>query len=318
MTYLFIIIVSFMIVYLITPSIRYLALKFYAIETKNHRKIHTKKVITKLGGVAIYLGFLGGLSSIFFFDPILLRTYFSQIVGLCFCSTLILLLGIYDDFQGSNASTKLIVQTVVSCLLIKVGFRLESIFIPGIGNWPLGPLSVPFTIFWLVGVINAVNLIDGLDGLAAGVVAIGVLFLGLQGFLLGQKFVVFVALAVLGGSLAFLKYNFYPAKIFMGDSGSLFLGFVVGSISIYGAPGGRAGSPYFLLAIFVLFLPILDTILAIIRRVSRRKPIFSSDSSHIHHYCLKKGLTQIQAVVCFYVVTFILGLVCICFPFMRH
>ena len=114
------------------------------------------------------------------------------------------------------------------------------------------------------------------------------------------------------------KYNFYPAKIFMGDSGSLFLGFIVGSISIYGAPGGKAGSPYFLLAIFVLFLPILDTILAIIRRVLRRKPIFSSDSSHIHHYCLKKGLTQVQTVVCFYVVTFILGLIYMCFPLMRY
>lgn len=308
MIYLFILTISFITVFLATPPIRSLALKLYVVDRKNHRKIH-KKVITKLGGLAISLGFLSGLIVIGVFNPYFFRAYTTQISGLIVCSTLILMLGIYDDFQGSNALTKFTVQIIVSLLLIKIGFRLERVFIPGLIDISLGKLGRPLTLLWLVGITNAINLIDGLDGLAAGIIAIASLFLCLCGFLVNESFVVYISLALLGASLGFLNYNFYPAKIFMGDSGSLFLGFVIGCLGVYCFQAQGLGNLIFVPTVLVLLLPILDATLAIARRIIRRKHIFRGDFSHIHHYYIKLGFSQAHVAIRFYIITFFLGVV---------
>ena len=154
---------------------------------------------------------------------------------------------------------------------------------------------------------HAINLIDGLDGLASGIVAITSFFFCLYGAFFNNKFVIFISLALLGANLAFLKYNFYPAKIFMGDTGSLFLGYVIASLAIHRGNPQNLDSPFFIPALILLSLPLMDTALAILRRVSRGQHIFRGDFSHIHHYYIKMGFTQPQVVERFCFITFCLG-----------
>lgn len=311
MIYFFIVSVSFIIVFLTTPTIRYLGLKLSAVDKKNHRKIHTKIVVSKFGGIAIYMGFWAGVIIFAIYDFGDFKSHVFKTAGLMGCTTLMLFLGVYDDLQGSNAQIKFVVQTIIALLLIKVGFIIERIVLPGFLDIPLGVLSVPVTVLWFVGITNAINLIDGLDGLAAGIVSIISLFFCLYGLVLGEKFMSVIALALFGSTFAFLRYNFYPAKIFMGDSGSLFLGCLVASFGTVTAKNGMSNL-FFIPAILVLFLPILDTFIAIVRRLLRRQHIFLSDACHIHHYYLKKGFTQIQTVLGFYVCTSLLGLIALC------
>lgn len=307
MNYFFIVAVSFIIVFLITPSIRYLALKFYVIDKVNKRKIH-KKIVTKLGGLAIYLGFLGGLFCIIILDPGFFRIYYSAILGLLIGATLVLILGIYDDFQGSSALLKFIIQIIISLLLIKTGFLLKGISIPGLINIEFSVFSIPLTLLWLVGIINAVNLIDGLDGLAAGVIGIVLSFISIFGLILKDNFIIYVSLALAGACFAFLRYNFHPAKIFMGDTGSLLLGLIVACLSIY-QPFSNVNNPYFVFIAILLFLPIIDTTFAMVRRTLRKKSIFSGDASHIHHYFIKRGFNQVQTTMRFYLATLLLGVI---------
>ncbi|MBP7087950.1 MAG: undecaprenyl/decaprenyl-phosphate alpha-N-acetylglucosaminyl 1-phosphate transferase [Candidatus Omnitrophica bacterium] len=308
MIYFFICSISFIIVYLITPNIRYAGIRFSAFDKKGERKIH-KKVITKLGGLAVYLGFLGGVLSAFIFDLDFLRMHILQISGLFIGSFLMLLLGMYDDFQGSSANIKLTIQIIIALLVVKLGFRLERIAIPGLPIINLGMWSVPVTLLWVVGITNAINLIDGLDGLATGITAIVVYFFCLYAIILQDQFAIYVALALLGASLAFLKYNFYPAKIFLGDTGSLFMGFVVANLAIHPFRTTVVNNLFFPCAVIVLFLPIVDTSLAVVRRILRRQHIFKGDFSHIHHYYIKLGFNQPQAVKRLYAITFYLGII---------
>lgn len=308
MIYFFIFAISFITVYLVTPDIRYAALKLSVIDKRNHRKIHSK-VVTNLGGLAVYLGMLGGLAVVAIFDPLFCKMHVSQIGGFLVCTTLILILGIYDDIQGSGALIKFFVQIVIALLLLKIGFRLERITVPGFIDLSLGGLSAPATVLWLVGITNAVNLIDGLDGLATGIAAIASAFFCVYGFFLKENLLIYFSLSLIGATAAFLRYNFYPAKIFLGDTGSLFLGFAIGAIAIYNPGFERPDNPLFLPTVLIMALPILDTIFAIIRRLLKKQNIFRGDSSHIHHYCLKRGLSQAQVAVRFYLITFFLGII---------
>jgi len=307
MNYFFIVAVSFIIVLLVTPNIRFFALKFYAIDKKNGRKIH-KKIVTKLGGLAIYLGFLGALFTVFFLDTHFFRSSYFLMSGLLIASGLTLVLGVYDDFQGSGVILKLIIQTIISLIIIKTGFIIRGIFIPGLINFEFGMFSIPLTLLWLIGIINAINLLDGLDGLAAGVIAIASSFFFIFGLILKDSFTIYISLAITGACFSFLRHNFYPAKIFMGDTGSLFLGSIVACLAIY-QPPSHSNNPYLIPAVILLFLPILDTIFAVIRRFFRKQNIFSGDSSHIHHYFLKRGFSQVKTVGIYYLATFVLGII---------
>jgi UDP-GlcNAc:undecaprenyl-phosphate GlcNAc-1-phosphate transferase len=305
MNYFFIIAISFCIVFLLTPSIRFVALRFSVIDKRNHRKIHNK-LIAKMGGLAIYLGFLGGIGTIALLDSFILKSNFSLIASLMMGSTLILFLGIYDDFQGSGALLKLLVQLIISMLMIKAGFLFKGFYISGIIDISFGNFSIPMTLLWLVGITNAVNLIDGLDGLASGVIGIALIFIALYGLLFQDIFISYIALALAGATLAFLKYNFFPAKIFMGDTGSLFLGFIVACLGIYRSNAQDHNLYFFPISILLLF-PICDSTFAIIRRLKNKKNIFQGDKSHMHHYLIKHGFSQSQAVKIFYFVTIALG-----------
>jgi UDP-GlcNAc:undecaprenyl-phosphate GlcNAc-1-phosphate transferase len=219
-----------------------------------------------------------------------------------------LILGIYDDFQEGKALVKLAIQIVISLLVVSSGYVIVNISVPGLSSFELGVFGVPVTLLWLVGITNAINFTDGLDGLAAGVAGIALLFIAGFGLLLHDGFIACVSLTLSAACLGFLKYNFYPAKIFMGDTGSLFLGFTVACLGVY-RPPLHPGNPYFVPMAVIFFLPILDTVLAVVRRSLKGRSIFSGDFSHIHHYFMRNKTDQSQTVSKFYLMTFMLGVI---------
>lgn len=305
--------VAFIIAFLVTPAIRYMALKFYVIDKRNKRKIHNK-VITKLGGIAIFAAYSITIAAAYLLEYSVLRTEFILLGTMYVGSVIVLILGIYDDVRGTNALIKIVTQVIAASLLIRTGLVVSVIDTP-FGSIDLGVFSVPFTILFTVTVTNAINLIDGLDGLASGVVAIVALGLACIGvFVIHDPIVSIMSIAIAGACLGFLRYNFYPAKIFMGDTGSLFLGFLLATIVLKANVMEGVGNMFLLYAL-LLGVPIFDTCFALIRRISSLKHPFKADKSHVHHWLLKKGYSQVKAVSMLYTATFVLCLIVLIFSF---
>ena len=284
--------------YIVTPGVISLAIKMGAMDAPDPRKVH-KKPIPRLGGIGIYLAFM--VAVLFTVDMT------NEMIGLLLGGTVIAAVGIIDDFKNLPAKVKLLGQILAACILVAFDIRIDFISDPFGDFFYLEYLAVPATIFWIVGLTNTVNLIDGLDGLAAGVSMIAaatILLVALQqGFIL----VAVLTAALAGSALGFLHYNFNPAKIFMGDTGSMFLGFMLAGISIIGAVKSAA-TIALIVPILALGLPILDTAFAIVRRYRGGVPIFKPDRGHLHHRLLDLGFTQRQAVLLMYVISGALGL----------
>jgi len=292
---------------LLTPVVKTFALKIGALDSPAQRKIHISPV-PRLGGLAIYLGFM--LASILGLGlavtlgmKINLLSFSAIIAG----ATVLLAVGIIDDLKGLSALQKLIIQILAASLAIWGGVQITFISNPFNGLFFLGILSIPATLFWIVGITNTINLIDGLDGLAAGITAIAAFTLFVVALRTHQIGAAILLSALAGAALGFLKFNFNPASIFLGDSGSLFLGFILATISIIGV----LKSTIFIalvIPILILGIPIFDTTSAIIRRVKAKRPIFTADLGHIHHHLIKEGFTQRQAVLSIYFICTFLSL----------
>ena len=285
---------------LATPLAIYVARKLNVVDIPNERKVHTV-AIPRMGGVAIYGAFvLGALA---------LGLYTRQVAALLVASSIVMLVGWVDDVRGISPKIKLLGQVVASLVLIKGGFFVQFItnpFTDG-GLISLGVFTIPVTILWLTGISNAVNLIDGLDGLSAGVSAVAALTMTIVCFVQGQVQTAALAAVLAAAAFGFLRYNFYPARTFMGDCGSLFLGFVLGALAIMGLSKGAT-----IVSIFIPFIimgiPIFDTFFAIIRRIFLHKPIFEADKGHLHHSLLSLGLSHRQTVLSIYAVSAVMGL----------
>ncbi|BBB91508.1 MAG TPA: MraY family glycosyltransferase [Methylomusa anaerophila] len=283
--------------YLITPHVKDLAIKAGALDAPDARKVH-KTPIPRMGGLAIYFGFvLAVLSSMH---------VSREICGLLLGGTVILAVGIIDDLKQLSAKVKLLGQITAAGILVLFNIRIDWITNPFGDMLYVDYLSVPLTILWVVGLTNTVNLIDGLDGLAAGVstiASITILLVALE-----QNFwtVAILTAALAGSALGFLQHNFNPAKIFMGDTGSMFLGYILAAVSILGAVKS-ATTIALVVPIVALGLPIMDTAFAIIRRYTSGRPIFKPDKGHLHHRLLAMGLSQKQAVLLMYVISSCLG-----------
>ncbi|NQT32499.1 MAG: undecaprenyl/decaprenyl-phosphate alpha-N-acetylglucosaminyl 1-phosphate transferase [Candidatus Omnitrophica bacterium] len=307
MTYFLVFAIACGITFLITPTIRYVGLKFSVIDKKNTRKIHTK-IVTRFGGLGIYIGFIFALLTLFTVRFGFGNLEFTSLWAIVMASTMILILGMYDDARGADAKVKFFVQILAAVLLINSGFLVKVISIPWGGALHLGIFSIPVTILWLVGVTNAINLIDGLDGLAAGIVFICSLGLFCKFLMFGAFLPAFFAVALAGACLGFLKYNFFPAKIFMGDTGSMFLGFSIAALAIW--TGYKTTTAIILLVpIIALGIPILDTFLALVRRITRKQSPFHADKEHLHHILLKKKFTEKQVVYIFWAITLFLNII---------
>ena len=295
---------------LATPIVKRIAEKIGAIDVpKDNRRMH-KKPIPRMGGLAIFLGFM---VSFFVFGGKLDRSTISILIG----ATVIVILGIFDDKYALGAKLKLVVQIAAACIVVFYGGcridRLTNPFGSSIyANWDLGVFSYPLTIIWIVAITNAVNFIDGLDGLACGVSCITSANLLMIALILVTKDATMVPMAIAmaaltGACLGFVPYNFNPAKIFMGDTGSTFLGFVLATISIQGLFKFYTMIS-FAVPFLLLGLPIFDICFAIIRRVAHGQNPMEADRGHFHHRLIDMGFSQKQSVAIAYVLTGILGL----------
>jgi UDP-GlcNAc:undecaprenyl-phosphate/decaprenyl-phosphate GlcNAc-1-phosphate transferase len=302
-------IVACLVAALLTPWVRRFALRHRLFDDHvSSRKVHGRP-IPRLGGLAIATGFYVPLLALLIENTGVGQIFYAssrKAIAFLAGGVAILVLGIYDDIRGSGAVTKLVAQFSIAGALYFAGFRIDQISLPFVHALPLGPLSFVFTLLWIVGVINAMNLIDGLDGLAAGVGLFGVATAFVLAATRGDP-IMMLFMAALGGSLlGFLIYNFNPASIFMGDTGAMFLGYVLGVGAVQTSQKSST-TVAILIPMVALGVPITDTLLAMIRRALNGRPMFSADRSHIHHKLLDLGLTQRQAVMILYGVSLLLG-----------
>ncbi len=302
--YLIIFLCSALVALAVTPLIRRAAIRLSALDRPDRRKIHATPM-PLLGGVALAAGLVAGCILAYVAPGS--RSVDSPLLGLGIGALLMVGLGLYDDRYGADAKVKLSVQAIAALVVITSGSRIDILTNPLGGHWNLGLLSVPLSILWIVGITNALNLIDGLDGLATGIGLIASLTLFVAAFPDPTCFVPIVAIALAGSCLGFLRYNFPPARIFLGDAGSLLIGFV---IAVTGMQASLKGATAITLAVplVAVGVPVVDTLLAILRRSLRRKHLFKADREHLHHRLLGIGLSQRQTVVVMYWVAIFLAL----------
>jgi UDP-GlcNAc:undecaprenyl-phosphate GlcNAc-1-phosphate transferase len=294
---------SLLLSFLLTPFVRRKAIEWGAIDLPdNGRRIHLRPT-PRLGGVAIYLSFiltllavplLGNLVSTSF------RENLPRLTALLIPATLIFFFGIYDDFKGTTATQKIIAQIAAAGIIYALGLRIDSLSSPFGGTWQLPALlSFPLTALWIVIVTNAFNLIDGIDGLAAGASVFALLSILIFSIAQGNPEISLIAVVLVGAVIGFLRFNFNPATIFLGDSGSLFLGFMAAALSL---AGSQKGSTIIAIAIpLVSFgLPVVEAGLSLVRRFLGGDSLLAGDGGHIHHMLLRRGLTQRQAVILLY------------------
>lgn len=298
--------VAMAFVIILTPAVIKLAISTGAVDKPDARKVH-KVPIPRIGGLGIYVSFMIAVF-VAVVSSNLDGESLREIVGLLLSASFIVALGLVDDYKNLPAKLKLLGQ-ILAAVIFVIGFdvKIDVITNPFGDYIYLDWIAVPATIFWLVGLTNTVNLIDGLDGLAAGVSAIAAITILLVALKQNFFLVSILTAALAGGAIGFLFYNSHPAKIFMGDSGSMFLGFMLAGISVIGAFKSTA-TIALIVPILALGLPILDTTFAIVRRYRGGRPIFQPDKGHLHHRLLSLGFTHRQAVLLMYVISAMLGL----------
>ena len=282
----------------ITPVIKMIAKHVGAMDIPNERKVH-KVPMPRLGGLSIFFGFLLGYM-LFGEQSIVMNS-------ILIASFVVILIGVFDDIKPLKASVKFIGQLVAACIIVFYGnIILRDVSAFGI-YIDFGYFSIPFTIFFILGCINCMNLIDGLDGLAAGISSIYFATVGIIAIMQGKFGLDFLlTFIMLGSTLGFLVHNFNPATIFMGDSGSMFLGLIISVIALLGFKNVTMTS--LIIPLLLLAIPILDTIFAIIRRTLKGEKISTPDKYHIHHQLLKRNLSQRQTVLAIYVINILFAI----------
>lgn len=289
MKYLEVGVIAFIVSYILTPYMAHVGKKQNMLDMPGHRKIH-EEAIPNLGGIVIFFGFLLSLLFVVQIE--------GQVKALLIGGVIILLLGVVDDIMDLSPKHKFIIQMVPALLVVIYNSDLINSFIVNqLKSFDLlGYLLYPILIFWIVGVTNSINIIDGLDGLACGVSFIVLVTFVILGLRQNLEALSLVSIALAGSLLAFLRFNFYPAKIFLGDSGSTFTGFILASIgALWVLNDGNA--LFIFIPIIILALPIFDTMFAIWRRYRGHHPIFQADKGHLHHRLLARGISHKNVVL---------------------
>lgn len=303
--YAFVLVVAAVATLVLTPIVRRISLHFGLVDTPDSRKVHTA-AISRLGGVAMFLGFViavgvEALGELYFGWGRALFQSGQQVVGVLLGACVIFAVGLVDDLRTLKPGPKFLGQLVAAGVVIGLGLRIEFLGNPlGGGLIALGLAGLPITLIYIVGFTNVINLIDGLDGLAAGVSAIAALSFLVLAIQSNQLDAAALAAAVIGVCLGFLRYNFHPASIFMGDSGAMFLGFILATISLLGVMKSVAAITL-VVPLLIIGVPIFDTASAIVRRLRHKRPIQEADRGHIHHRLLGRGFDQRQTVLIIYV-----------------
>jgi UDP-GlcNAc:undecaprenyl-phosphate GlcNAc-1-phosphate transferase len=310
--------VSALIVLLSTPIIRKIGLNSGRVDQPGDRKIHQRPMV-RLGGVSIFLGTLIALLIVWGFGGFLDASGQSlnphdeyQIWGVTIGGLAFFLIGLADDLFSLSPFVRLLLQTIVASLAWWAGVRIEFLSIPTIGMVDLHLLGLPITVTWLVGMANAINWIDGLDGLAAGVSGISAVVMLIVSLFMKQPAAALIAAALAGGSLGFLRYNFNPAQIFMGDGGAYFMGFTLAGVGVIGLVKITAVTSV-LLPYLILAVPILDMSAVILDRLRSGKSPFIADKRHLHHRLLDAGLSHRLTVFFIYSLTLWVGTLALAF-----
>lgn len=296
---------AFMLAFALTPLIRRLAIRLGAMDHPGGRKKHGH-AMPLLGGVAVYLAFWITAALILYYMP-----GGEKLHGLFWGSSLILALGLYDDIKGLSYKVKFAGQFVAALILLAYNIRIEFITVPFQDMIFLGVFVIPLTLLWVVGVTNAVNLADGVDGLATGITVIAAAIMCALTFS-DFPLIALLALALAGAALGFLPHNFAPARIFLGDTGSLFLGFMLAAFSILSVTK-QATFTTLVIPILILGLPISDTFYVMFRRLRNRRPIFQADNGHIHHRLLAMGFGPRRTVMILYFISIYFGAAALAF-----
>ncbi|EIT86930.1 glycosyl transferase family protein [Fictibacillus macauensis ZFHKF-1] len=297
-------IVSFTIAAAVMPLIIKLAIKLKATDQPNHRKVHVKPM-PRWGGLGIFIGVIAG----YFASGL----YEMHLNGIIIGAVIIIALGLIDDRFELSAKVKLVGQIIAAVVVASTGLKMDLLTIPFIDTFHLDPWAAYIaTIFWIIAITNAINLIDGLDGLAAGVSVIVTITIAIMAGVNGNMMILTLALIVAASTLGFLLFNFNPAKIFMGDAGSMFLGYSISILSLLGLYKSVTLFS-FVVPIIILGVPVFDTSFAIIRRMANKKPISAPDKGHLHHRLINLGMSHRKTVLVIYALSIIFSVAAIVF-----
>ncbi|MBB4823574.1 UDP-GlcNAc:undecaprenyl-phosphate GlcNAc-1-phosphate transferase [Sporosarcina luteola] len=292
---------------ILTPLVIKFAFRIGAVDRPNYRKVHTT-IMPRIGGLAIFGAFMIGYLILRPEDPG--ATY--NTVGIIVGAFLIIATGFLDDMLEITAKAKLVGQLAAALVVVMWGgLQIEFVNLPFFGQLDFGYFSIPITIIWIIGITNAINLIDGLDGLAAGVSTIALISITVMAVIMGDVYVIATASLLAASSLGFLFFNFHPAKIFMGDTGALFLGYMISVLAMLGFKNVTVVS--LIIPIIMLGVPISDTFFAIVRRVRMKQSITSPDKSHLHHCLQNAGFSHRQTVLIIYGLAILFGVAAVLF-----
>lgn len=300
----------------LTPIVRRLSERMgWLDEPRDDRRLHQRGV-PRLGGVSIFASVLIALVTLIFLDNLVRQSLVTNKTRLLITfvpAMLIFIFGLYDDLRGSSARLKFIAQGLAGAFFYVLGGRIDGLSVPLIGTVELHPaLGFVVTVVWVVGITNAFNLIDGLDGLAAGAGLFASIVMLVVSLLLGNQLVTVISLAMAGALIGFLRYNFNPASIFLGDSGSLFIGFTLASLSVQGTQ--KASTVVAVTIPLLAFgVPVIDTGFTMARRLISGRPLFKGDREHIHHMLLARGWSQRRVALALYGVCALFGLLAMFF-----
>ena len=315
-TYLTLFLISLFSSLFVTPVVRRLAQRYGWLDVpKDDRRVHALP-IPRLGGVAVFGSVMLALLLLPLLDNLVtqqLSEHRQAVIAVLASSTLVFLFGVYDDLSGASAKWKFLAQGTAAVLLYALGGRVEALTVPFVGSFTLPPVvGFALTLVWVVGISNAFNLIDGLDGLATGASLFAALVMLGVSLANGRTLVTVISIALVGALIGFLRYNFNPASIFLGDSGSLFIGFLLAALSVTGT---QKASTVVAVAIplMAFALPVIDTGFALARRFISGKPLFEGDREHIHHKLLERGWSQRRVAFALYGVCALCGLLALLF-----
>ncbi len=309
--------VAALVVLVLTPIMASLAKGVGILDRPSERKVH-KEPVPRLGGVAIFLGVGISIFSIFLYGTALGKLLPWDTPRLCLWlgATLAFGLGLLDDVKRLPPKLKLMVQAAAAMLAYAGGVRIQGLLFPWGAEWNLGIFSLPATLLWFVLLMNGINLIDGLDGLAAGVSFFACAVMGVLCLISDRMVEALGFAAVAGACLGFLRYNFNPASVFMGDSGSYFLGYIIAGMSVLGSLKSEAATAL-LIPIVALGVPLMDAFWATVRRFILGTEIFRPDREHIHHRLLAMGMNQKRAVLLMYAASLCLGALSLSLVYIR-
>ncbi|MBD7985223.1 undecaprenyl/decaprenyl-phosphate alpha-N-acetylglucosaminyl 1-phosphate transferase [Sporosarcina sp. Sa2YVA2] len=294
---------AFVAAIILTPLVMKFAYRIGAVDHPNYRKVHAA-VMPRIGGLAIFGAFAVGY--------LILRPQDDHAMGILIGAVIIIIIGFLDDMLDITAKAKMLGQIAAALVVVTYGdLQINFINLPFYGQFDFGYFSIPITILWIVGIANAINLIDGLDGLAAGVSTIALISITVMAVIMGDVFVIATASILAASSLGFLFFNFHPAKIFMGDTGSLFLGYMIAVLALLGFKNIAVVS--LVIPIIILGVPISDTFFAIVRRIRMKQPVSAPDKSHLHHCLLRAGFSHRQTVLIIYGLAILFGVAAVIF-----